>query len=116
MIITTWTESRHWFRNTWQRLTRGYADVDIWNLDTTIAKFVLPRLRAFRNGGVCAYPDAYPEGLTMAEWNNLLGEMIYAFEYYADDDRLCATGDADELSRIQGGLAAFAVYYGSLWD
>ncbi len=113
MITTSWTESRHWFRDTWQRLTRGYTDSDIWNLDTTIAKFVLPRLRALRDGGGCGNPD----GLTMEEWNALMGEMIYAFEYYASsEDRICATSNSNELSRIQGGLAAFAVYYCHLWD
>ena len=35
---------------TWldQRSTRGFDDTELWNLDTTIAKFILPRLQAYK--------------------------------------------------------------------
>ena len=31
----------------WQRRTRGWDDSDLYSLDYTIAKFVLPRLKVF---------------------------------------------------------------------
>ena len=30
-----------------QRLTRGFDDRDLWNLDRTIAKLIVPRLKIF---------------------------------------------------------------------
>ena len=31
-----------------QRLERGFDETELWNLDTTILKFILPRLKAFK--------------------------------------------------------------------
>lgn len=31
----------------WQKLTRGYSDDEIWNLDVTLVKFLLPRLNRY---------------------------------------------------------------------
>jgi hypothetical protein len=32
----------------WQRLTRGFDDSVTWNLDITVAKFMLPRFKLYR--------------------------------------------------------------------
>jgi len=32
-----------------QRIERGFDDSEIWNLDLTIAKFILPRIKHYRN-------------------------------------------------------------------
>ena len=37
-----------WDKFTKQRLERGFDDSETWNLDLTIAKFVLPRLESFK--------------------------------------------------------------------
>lgn len=38
----------HTYRRLWQRITRGWDDSDTWNLDTTFAAYMLPRLRRYR--------------------------------------------------------------------
>ena len=34
-----------WLKNKYQKITRGFTDEEIWNLDNTIAKWLLPRLK-----------------------------------------------------------------------
>lgn len=62
----------------WQRKTRGWADVDIWNFETTAAEWILPRLKAFRDNTI-----AHPGDLNSIEdWYAILDEMIFGFEFY----------------------------------
>jgi hypothetical protein len=50
------------------------------SLDWTIAKFVLPRLRRFRE-----VANGYPEDAgSMAGWLAKIDDMIYAIEIYAN--------------------------------
>lgn len=57
---------------------------DLWNLDITIANFVLPRLKKFKEEN-----DGYPEREEMdtpEKWNEALDKMILAFEYVVSWD------------------------------
>ena len=50
---------------------------ECWNLDTTIAEFVFPRLKQFKKDY-----DVCPGTLeSMEEWDDILDKMILAFEY-----------------------------------
>lgn len=103
-------------KHLWQRLTRGFPDSDLWSLDCTIARFVLPRLRRFRKRN-----HGYPPEMTSAEWDDLMDEMIWAFEWMLDDahgmfgyeDHNKWQADCD---RAQKGLEAFGKYFMALWD
>ena len=55
---------------------------DTWNLDTTIAEFILPRLKLFKklNNG---YPGK-EEMDTPEKWDEALDKMILAFQYLKD--------------------------------
>ena len=60
---------------------------ETWNLDYTIAKFVLPRLKLFKklNNG---YPGI--EGMeTEEKWDEALYKMIWSFEQVANDYEIC---------------------------
>jgi len=92
-------------RFAWQRLTRGWSDRDTWNLDTTIAEFVYPRLKRFKEVN-----NGYPGSLTVEEWDNLLDDMIYAF----GTSREIHSADRD-WERVDRGLRAFAEWYFHLW-
>jgi hypothetical protein len=93
----------------WQRVTRGFSDQDTWSLDWTIAKFVLPRLRRFRE-----VANGYPEDAgSMAGWLAKIDDMIYAIEIYANG-HWDAPPNTD-WDRVQRGSETFGKYFNHLW-
>jgi len=80
---------------------------ELWNLDFALARFILPRLVAFRSEAV-GYPvDADPE-----QYQQDLDTMIAAFRLILRDD-ICK--GEDEMYTIETGLALFAKHFRSLW-
>jgi len=91
-----------------QRMTRGFDDSELWSLDITISKFILPRLIAFKKEH-----SGYPAKLNSGkEWNNVLDAMIKAFEWHANDSHL----DAVIPSYVTQGMNLFTKYFTNLWD
>ena len=112
-----------------QRIERGFDDTETWNLDSTMAKFILPRLKRFKE-----LHNGYPANLTPEQYDLYLDKMIYAFEQLSDED-----ASMDELENVFGednfkigdssyagaernrdvtveeGLQLFAEYFQSLW-
>lgn len=63
-----------------QRDERGFDDTELWNLDLTIANFILPRLKVFRE-----QTNGYPSKFNaMEEWTKILDEIIEGLELYKD--------------------------------
>ena len=76
---------------------------ELIDLDVTIANFILPRLRAFRDS-----TESYPADLPgMAAWHAELDSMIAAFQASVDGE------DDDEVT--QAHLALFARRFRDLW-
>ena len=72
-------------RKKWLKENNLYVNPkDIWNLDVTIAEFILPRLKLFKKKTI-SYPG-YGEMDTPEKWDEALDKMILAFEYILDDD------------------------------
>lgn len=94
------------------RIRYGYDESDLWSLDDTIAKFVLPRLKDFR-----ANAGSYPDSLDSAkEWEDILDKMIYSFEYHASDRKYSFDPkDIEDRVKAKEGLKLFAEYFGHLW-
>ena len=92
----------------YQRLTRGFDDRDLWSLDVTIAKFVLPRLRVFKD-----IHKGYPGELDSNKWDSTITTMIEAFEEIVSDDYYSFL---NYKTKIEPGLKLFAKYFCSLWD
>ena len=65
-----------------QRLERGFDDSELWNLDTTILKFILPRLKAFKEATI-GCPRAFNN---LEEWVNCIDKMIKSIEQILNDD------------------------------
>lgn len=64
-----------WDKFTKQRLERGFDDSETWNLDLTIAKFVLPRLESFKESFM-----GYPGFLKNEdEWKAILEKCVRHF-------------------------------------
>ena len=85
---------------------KDYPDEDLWNLDKTICKFVLPRLKEFRRQSPC-----YPMDIKHEEWLQILDKMIEAFELSSTYDIL---NDKDN-KKVEDGLLLFAKYFQCLW-
>jgi hypothetical protein len=86
-----------------------YTAEDIWGLVDTIAKFILPRLKAFRN-----HSKGYPhKAKGLQQWDKILDEMIFAFEHYANFD--IEPRNRKDSIRIDRGLYLFYEYFEDLW-
>ena len=59
-----------------QRKSRGFDDREIWNIDETFYKWLLPRLKIFSEKTVC-YPDNYK---CMSSWQKELVNRITQLE------------------------------------
>ena len=101
-------DDRRWNDFRAQRLERGFDDSETWSLDSTIAKFILPRLIRFKeiNAG-------YPGTVSEQEWNDILDRMILAFSLLASDAAFVTAKEDQE--KIDEGLALFAKWYQHLW-
>lgn len=97
-----------------QRLTKGWDDSDTWSLDLTIAEFVLPRLKRFKEVN-----NGYPGNMTAAQWDEILDKMIYAMEMIACDDITYNKADVEEIkdigNRVDEGCRLFGEYFQGLW-
>ena len=73
-----------WGYRTYQRIRYGVSDMECWNLDITLGKFILPRLKHFKKmNRYCYVAELTPE-----EWENVIDELIWTFEYLIDDEQL----------------------------
>jgi hypothetical protein len=88
----------------------GFDDRELWSLDHTIAKFVLPRLIRFKEVG-CGYPG----NLTEKKWDKILDQMIYSMRAVCDEWENTAIGDTFFVNRINRGLCLFGKYFRCLW-
>lgn len=118
-----------------------YEEAELWGLEATLAKFILPRLVGFRD--TCC---SYPHGLSEDDWTKELNKMIVAFYLLANQDdwydeidfsawELQLDGDKINVNKenreviekmnlvdarngrlIKQGLDSFAKYYRDLWS
>jgi hypothetical protein len=72
---------RHWVIKTYQKLRYGVSDSECWNLSNTITSFVLPRLKHFKK----MQRYAHPADLTPEQWEEIIDELIWTFEYMDND-------------------------------
>lgn len=98
---------KHKIKHFFQRRKRGFDDASLWNLDCTIAAFILPRLKRFQQ-----INDGCPSNLKWKQWQARLSDMINAFELLSGDEFIYS----DEQKRVvKHGLAMFVKYFESLW-
>lgn len=96
-----------------QREKRGWDDTECWNLDSTIASFIIPRLKVFKE-----IHKTHPCELSDKQWEEIIDKMILAFELSKDDwweynsDKEREEGNI----KMKEGLELFAKYFTHLWD
>ena len=92
-----------------QRQLRGFDDSETWSLTDTICRFIIPRLKRFKEVN-----DAIPYPLSMEEWNSILSKMLLAFELMAREDGTRMWNDK-ESKEIEEGLDLFREWFLALW-
>ena len=109
-----------------QKIFRGYSDIEMWNLDDTISKWIVPKLKEFKK-----ITQGHPASLdTFEEWQDMLDEMIFGFEwpmnetnwymenvfYLADEIKSEKIKEFETLNdRAEKGRMLFAEYFNGLW-
>lgn len=108
--------TRYW-KHWWQRRVRGWDSSDTWSLDWTMAKFILPRLKLFKevNNGT-------PYGFTEESWDETLDKMIFAMEVVANGVWVLSDYEPRDVEedkiyweKVQTGLDLFGKYFLHLW-
>jgi hypothetical protein len=115
-----------------QRRTRGFDDRELWDLDDTVAKFIIPRLEAFRDMERMSYPDLEasfpvisarynPPGEDLVVWFAMIDKMIQSFrmfqEYdFFDGNEYRSKLDESKVQYAKEGLELFSEYLHNLWD
>jgi len=107
---------------------------DTWSMDNTLALIIHPMLVQLK-----ATTHGYPSSLTEERWNEILDEMIWAFEQKIDDDWtdqyygpwidnesgkplgghfewVDDEGRKKHQERMTAGFKLFGKYYENLWD
>lgn len=98
-----------------QRIERGFDDSETWSLRDTIGKFILPRLRRFREiTPTHSDTPEYPDELSRTEWLQVLDKMIIAFELLIRDNGTFILSE-DEEKQYQEGMDLFHEYFLGLW-
>lgn len=108
-----WFKIKIFFRSIklfFQKISHGYSDREIWNLDHSGARWFLPRLRRLKE-----IQCGHPGNLTESEWDEILNKIIEAFEILVKEDFLWGL-DSVNAEKVKKGLKLFGEYYTSLWD
>jgi len=94
-----------------QRMDNGFDDSETWSLDYTIARFIYPRLKRFKELTI-----GIPAGLSEQEWYDILDTMLDGFHLAATDDNTETPEEEKERTEIiQKSLDLFAKYFFDLW-
>lgn len=127
-----------------QRLFRGYDDLDTWNAAWYIARKAIPVLTAMRNkfhgtsikwhredrhGNIIELTkdevfadNDIPPAFTEDEWRAILDDIIYAFKFILDEDdeeiykNYSQKRYEANRKRHKRGLRLFSIYFNNLWD
>jgi hypothetical protein len=113
--------------NLYGRLRYGFDLTDLWSLDSSITKFVYPRLKQFIKQGTQGHPglieddkfikdnnlSPYVGKDGMETWNNILNKMLLGFEALNKQEDMYSD---ESQSNVEEGLRLFALFYQNLWD
>ena len=102
----------------------GFRYEEVWNLDNSIACYILPRLVQLRDVHY-GFPNSMlekPQDCADKElnkkankkWNKILNKMIYAFYLYIVRDEYELSNEEKEIQ--EEGFKLFYEMYPALWD
>ncbi len=95
------------------RAKYGFFDDETWNLDYSIAKYTLPRLKRFKE-----LNNGYPANLnSKEEWDQILDKIIRSMEITLNDDMEISS--VEYMSKLYDeqleGYELFGKYFMNLW-
>lgn len=97
-----------------QRVTRGYSDLDSWNLNSFLSEVIASVTKDMRENG-----HGYPYSLTVDEWNQILTKIEAGFRAASQLYELDYT-TADEAAALEAtfreGMDLFSKWFHALWD
>lgn len=92
-----------------QRLERGFDDTETWSLYSTVCKFMVPRLKAFKE-----VHAGCPSSLqSNEEWRDIIQSMIDALELVGNDDIFIMSAEQEKIYTC--GMDNFKNYFRNLW-
>jgi len=112
----------------YRRFAWGFNPRDIWALDHSLARWVLPRLKKLRETKQGVPPmEGFTWGPEQTElefklqcemWDTYMLKMIKAFEHIIDENNRLRCGEKEKRidKEIEEGLYLFAKYYRYLAD
>lgn len=78
----------------------------MWNLDITISKFILPRLKRFKE-----IDETRPVNMSIKQWKKTLDKIILLFEISSSTD----IKTLEDVKNLKKGMKFFAKYFRNLW-
>ena len=91
-----------------QRRYLGFDVRDTWSLDTTISKWLLPRLKMFKEVNI-----VYPIDLTPESWDAILDKIIDSLE--KNVNKFDNEYSVEEWKKIQEGFELLGKRLPDLW-
>ena len=85
-------------------------DSELYNLDSTICAFIIPKLKKFKEV-TKSYP---PQVGSFENWQDTIDKMIYWMEMYLDDDNRYNRTE-EEKTKMEEGKKLFFDYFENLW-
>lgn len=88
---------------------------EVWNLDYTLAKYILPRLVKYKSVNTMSYPCQFNN---IEEWHDVIDKMIWSFDKHLKHDFPSPDSEIyeDEINKYKEGLQLFAECFSDLWD
>lgn len=105
---------RLWAKSSYQKVRYGVSNEECWNLNSTLTKYILPRLKHYRRMDRCGIPnsmylkchpmngDSYDD-VVIKEWNDILDELIWTFEYIDDPEKINPIPDIPAANHQNNG-------------
>ena len=98
----------HWVENLWLRLRYGAGCCDTYSYVWYLSKRLSNDLKLFKKRCM-----SHPMDTTEEEWDKILDEMIWAFEYLENEDSY--DYKKKDSNRCDRGLKLFGKYFRNLW-
>lgn len=114
----------------YQRLTRGWDDRAVWDMDYYLAKLIPQLVKELKEKGhgfpSSMIPVLIPEDfieelsketqiLALKRWHDILDSIVEGFEEYSQV-RNCMMHPDYKMEKFEKGFKLFKKYFGSLWD